>query len=105
LCFRQGATAEILSDALKENQCESLLSLIVSLTRDGPGVAWRYRLIVWGRAAQACEDINQQCADQNEREECGNVFALLFVVEPSLVAALALSFRQLIPFFKIECHE
>jgi hypothetical protein len=105
LCFSQGATAEILSDALKENQGESLLSLIVSLTRDGPGVAWRYRLIVWGRAAQAGEDINQQCADQDEREECGNVFDLLFVVEPSLVAALALSFRQLIPFFKIECHE
>ena len=56
-------------------------------------------------AAQAGEDINQQGADQNEREECGDVFALLSVVEALLVAALALSFRQLIPFFKIECHE
>src|SRR5262249_8758680 len=32
----QGAMAEILSDALKENQCEGLLRLIVGLTRDGP---------------------------------------------------------------------
>jgi len=96
--------AEILSDTLEENQCESLLILIVGLTRDGPGVVWRYRLIARRRAAQASEDINQQGADQNEREECGDVFALLFVVEASLVAALALSFRQLIPFFEIECH-
>jgi hypothetical protein len=96
--------AEILSDALKENQCESLLRPIVGLTRDGPGVAWRRRLIVWRRAAQASEDINQQGADQNEREECGDVFALFFVVEASPVAALALSFRELIPFFEIECH-
>jgi hypothetical protein len=62
---------------------------------------WRYWLVVWRRAARAGEDINQQRAKQNEREECGNVFALLFVAEALLVAALALSLRQLIPFFEI----
>jgi hypothetical protein len=36
--FSPRSMAEILSDALKENQCESLLRLIVGLTRDGPGV-------------------------------------------------------------------
>jgi hypothetical protein len=32
LCFRQITMAEILSDALKENQCEGLLRLIAGLT-------------------------------------------------------------------------
>jgi hypothetical protein len=31
LCFRQITMAEILSDALKENQCEGLLRLIAGL--------------------------------------------------------------------------
>jgi hypothetical protein len=63
---------------------------------------WRYWLVVLRRAALAGEDINQHSANQNEREECDNVFALLFVAEALLVAALALSLRQLNPFFEID---
>jgi len=63
---------------------------------------WRYWLVVWRRAARSGEDINQQSAEQNEREECGNVFAPLFAAEALLVAALTLSLGQLIPFIEVE---
>ena len=49
-------------------------------------------------------DGNEKPDKEDKRDDDCEGFAPLFVAEALLVAALALSLGQLIPFFEVECH-
>jgi hypothetical protein len=53
---------------------------------------------------RSAKDGNEKPDKEDKRDDDCEGFAPLFFAEALLVAALALSLRQLIPFFEIECH-
>ena len=82
---------------------ESVRWHVVALTLYGTAResrAWLSNSVFWRNA----KDGDEKPDKKDKRDDDGEVFAPLFVAEALLVAALALSLGQLIPFFEVECH-